>query len=139
MAGKSVRVLLLALSLWASGVFAGQPEVDSDRRVTFRLRAPAAKKVGVNVQFASGLQEMSKGADGVWSLTLGPAEPDIYEYSFVVDGQAFSISYQGGSGNDVVLSAVVPEPATWALLSAGVAIIACTLRRRRRISGAATL
>ena len=50
------------------------------------MKALAAEKVGVNVQFASGLPEMSKGQDGVWSVTLGPAEPDIYEYSFVVDG-----------------------------------------------------
>jgi enterochelin esterase family protein len=29
---------------------------------------------------------MTRNEDGVWSVTLGPAEPDIYEYSFVVDG-----------------------------------------------------
>ena len=31
---------------------------------------------------------------------------------FFADGQAFQISYTGGTGNDVVLTAVVPEPAT---------------------------
>jgi enterochelin esterase family protein len=29
---------------------------------------------------------MTKGADGVWSVTVGPIEPDIYEYHFTVDG-----------------------------------------------------
>lgn len=29
---------------------------------------------------------MEKDENGLWSITLGPAEPDIYEYNFVVDG-----------------------------------------------------
>ncbi len=62
------------------------PEVHPDRKVTFRLLAPQAENVGVNVQFAQGLKQMKKNNDGVWSVTLGPAEPNIYEYSFVVDG-----------------------------------------------------
>ena len=62
------------------------PQVHKDRRVTFRLKAPGAKQVGVNVQFQRGLQPMTRNMDGVWSVTLGPAEPEIYEYSFVVDG-----------------------------------------------------
>lgn len=62
------------------------PQVHKDRRVTFRLRAPGAKQVGVNVQFQRGLRPMTRNNDGVWSVTLGPAEPDIYEYSLVVDG-----------------------------------------------------
>jgi len=62
------------------------PEVHSDGRVTFRLNAPNAKRVGVNVQFAQELRPMIRSKSGVWSATLGPAEPEIYEYSFVVDG-----------------------------------------------------
>ena len=31
-------------------------------------------------------QPMTKAEDGVWSLTLGPVEPDLYEYYFNVDG-----------------------------------------------------
>ncbi len=58
---------------------------------------------------------------------------------FTADGQTFTISYLGGDGNDVVLTSVVPEPATWVLLSAGIAFVALSVRRRRRISEAATL
>jgi enterochelin esterase family protein len=29
---------------------------------------------------------MTKGADGIWSVTLGPLGPDIYDYGFLVDG-----------------------------------------------------
>ena len=62
------------------------PEVHPDRRVTFRLRAPDSDRVGVSVQFAEGVQPMNKDSNGVWNITLGPAEPDIYVYSFIVDG-----------------------------------------------------
>ncbi|MHC4369971.1 MAG: alpha/beta hydrolase-fold protein [Planctomycetota bacterium] len=62
------------------------PEVHDDRRVTFRLRAPKAGQVGVKAGFVEGLQPMTKDKSGVWSVTLGPAEPGIYVYSLVVDG-----------------------------------------------------
>jgi enterochelin esterase family protein len=42
--------------------------------------------VGVNIQFAQDVQPMTKGESGIWTATLGPAEPEIYEYNFVVDG-----------------------------------------------------
>ena len=61
------------------------PEVHEDRRVTFRLRAPQAERVEVNVQFARGNGLMKEGENGLWSVTLGPAEPGIYAYSFTVD------------------------------------------------------
>ncbi|HEX4638781.1 MAG TPA: autotransporter-associated beta strand repeat-containing protein [Chthoniobacterales bacterium] len=49
-----------------------------------------------------------------------------------VNGESFTISYQGGDGNDVVLTAVVPEPATLTLLSTGVAGLAIRRLLRRR-------
>lgn len=82
-------VVLLSVLWWLVGDIKAaivSPEVHPDRRVTFRLKAPKAANVSVDVQFVSGLQGMAKDEDGVWSITLGPAEPDIYEYSFVVDG-----------------------------------------------------
>jgi len=44
--------------------------------------------VGVNVQFARGVQPMTRNKSGIWSITLGPAKPEIYEYNFVVDDLA---------------------------------------------------
>ena len=29
---------------------------------------------------------MTKDASGIWSVTVGPVKPDIYPYSFIVDG-----------------------------------------------------
>jgi enterochelin esterase family protein len=33
-----------------------------------------------------GQRPLTKGANGVWSLTVGPVEPDVYEYHYTVDG-----------------------------------------------------
>jgi len=107
--GKSgcAILVLLVRCLSAGDVFAAA-EVHSDRRVTFRLKAPKASSVSVEVQFAQGSQAMTKGQDGVWSVTLGPAEPDIYEYSFVVDGLQVSdpanswLKFWGGAAKNLV-------------------------------------
>ncbi len=61
------------------------PVVNSDNTVTFNYLAPNAKDVKVNVQFA-GTKDMVKGENGVWTVTLGPVDPDMYPYSFIVDG-----------------------------------------------------
>jgi enterochelin esterase-like enzyme len=62
------------------------PEVGADRRVTFRLRAPRATEVTVSGEFQSGSAPMTKDTDGVWSVTLGPLAPEIYNYNFTIDG-----------------------------------------------------
>lgn len=63
------------------------PEVHPDRTITFRCRAPQASQVSV----VSGAinpkpQPLTKGADGVWTITVGPVEPEIYTYNFLIDG-----------------------------------------------------
>jgi enterochelin esterase-like enzyme len=63
------------------------PEVHRDRTISFRLRAPNASLVSLS--FASGAsaaRPMTKDSAGVWSLTIGPVEPEIYTYTFSVDG-----------------------------------------------------
>lgn len=64
------------------------PEVSSDGRVTFRLRAPNATEVLVSV-FGKRLP-MQKDEQGMWTVTTDPAKPDIYTYSFSVDGATFT-------------------------------------------------
>jgi enterochelin esterase family protein len=54
--------------------------------VTFRLRAAQAREVAVSGQFAPGRTALEKGTNDVWSVTVGPVEPGVYEYSFAVDG-----------------------------------------------------
>ena len=62
------------------------PVVASDRRVTFRLHAPNAASVFVEGGWSETQEPLAKNRDGVWSITVGPLEPDIYNYRFVVDG-----------------------------------------------------
>jgi enterochelin esterase family protein len=62
------------------------PVVNPDRTVILRLRAPQADSVSVQANFLAAPRSMEKSADGVWSVTLGPVEPDIYFYSFIIQG-----------------------------------------------------
>ncbi|MBX5494632.1 MAG: esterase [Bryobacteraceae bacterium] len=61
------------------------PEVHADGRVTFRLRAPNATKVQLSRE--GGVRvEMQKGEHDIWSVTTEPLAPNLYSYSFIVDG-----------------------------------------------------
>jgi hypothetical protein len=64
------------------------PEIAEDRQVTFRLRAPNAKEVGVLLGGKS--LPMQKDDEGVWSATVGPLDPNYYTYSLVVDGTSIN-------------------------------------------------
>ena len=78
-------VLLLSVAATASAQTLVSPEVHPDGRVTFRLRAPNAKEVVLRCEDTKG-GPMQKGEGGVWSITTEPLKPDIYAYSFQVDG-----------------------------------------------------
>ncbi len=67
------------------------PEVHDDHTVTFRLMAPNAERVVVSgTMFTGGMDqrnaEMTKDEKGVWSVTAGPFTPDVYTYTFNIDG-----------------------------------------------------
>lgn len=76
------------------------PEVHPDKTVTFRLAAPDAKNVQVTGDFlpttpmdtpygkfdAPGVADLVKNADGVWEFTSQALSPELYSYTFVVDG-----------------------------------------------------
>ena len=61
------------------------PDVHPDSRVTFKYYSKTAKKVMVSGEFLTAPQAMTRDTSGLWSITVGPVEPDIYPYSFVVD------------------------------------------------------
>ncbi len=62
------------------------PEVAADHMVTFRIVAPAAREVTVAGEFMKGSKPLQKDDKGLWSVTLGPIEPEIYNYNFTIDG-----------------------------------------------------
>ncbi|MDJ1467335.1 alpha/beta hydrolase-fold protein [Xanthocytophaga flava] len=62
------------------------PDVHTDNRVTFRYFSRQAQKVTLNGEFLSSPLPLTKDTSGIWSITVGPITPDIYPYSFQVDG-----------------------------------------------------
>lgn len=61
------------------------PDVNGDR-VTFRLRAPAAKSVSVAGIHGQSAMQLDKKDNGIWEATAGPLQPELYSYQFEVDG-----------------------------------------------------
>jgi enterochelin esterase-like enzyme len=63
------------------------PEVLADGKVTFRLRAPNAAEVTLNGDWPAGRGiKMMKDDQGVWSTTVGPLAPELWNYTYSVDG-----------------------------------------------------
>lgn len=64
------------------------PEVHPDRTVTLRFQAPQATEVQLvgEINMGARPKPMVKGADGVWSITVGPLPPEIWSYNFSVQG-----------------------------------------------------
>src|SRR5688572_15089644 len=61
------------------------PLIETNRQVRFRLRAPEAKTVTLTGDFLADTL-LNQDASGLWSVTVGPVQPDIYFYSFLIDG-----------------------------------------------------
>lgn len=61
------------------------PEVHSDNSVTFRLDAPQAQNVNVHLS-GSKAMPMKREADGSWTVRTEPLKPDVYPYTFSIDG-----------------------------------------------------
>lgn len=62
------------------------PEVQPDGHVIFRLAAPNAVKVEIQIEGQPSHATLRKDEHGIWSATVGPLPPDIYSYSFLSDG-----------------------------------------------------
>ncbi|MBN1974980.1 MAG: hypothetical protein JW787_15170 [Sedimentisphaerales bacterium] len=65
------------------------PELLSDNKVTFRLSAPKASEVAVAGDWGTGMgsrEAMTRDEQDVWSVTIGPLNPEFYGYTFSVDG-----------------------------------------------------
>lgn len=85
------RTLSLALGLaLAAGWLPGapppkSPEIHPDLLVTFRLVAPGATAVGLELE-GEPRTALQRDDHGIWTVTVGPLQPDLYGYTFLVDG-----------------------------------------------------
>ena len=65
------------------------PDISPEGQVKLRFCAPEATSVRVlgdwNAKSPMG-EAMTKDAQGIWSLSIGPIKPEFYEYHFIVDG-----------------------------------------------------
>ncbi len=89
--GASLAFALTLSTLCIEGALAQStlrsPEMLPDRRVTFRLAAPTANEVVLNGSWPGDAKvPMTRDADGIWSTTVGPLQPELYGYAFLVDG-----------------------------------------------------
>ena len=68
------------------------PVVDAEGRVTFHLWAPNASTV-VAHNTTGGYGDwpggndvpLARDAEGLWSVTIGPLDPEYYKYVYLVD------------------------------------------------------
>lgn len=87
-------------ALWGASPIVS-PEVRPDNSVTFRLAAPNANQVQVTGDFlptqkmstpfgefdGPGVADLTKNSEGVWEYTTpGALSPELYSYTFIVDG-----------------------------------------------------
>jgi len=84
---RLVLILIALVPAFAQQQRISSPQVNPDRTVTFRLRAPGAQTVMLAREGAKPVP-MTKDEQGVWTLSTAPLDPDLYGYSFVVDGVA---------------------------------------------------
>ena len=62
----------------------GYPRVLADNSVMFRVNAPQAQLVQIDLGGAK--YDMAKGEGGVWTVTTKPQVPGFHYYSLIVDG-----------------------------------------------------
>ncbi len=65
------------------------PEIHDDHSVTFRLFAPQAKEVRLVsdcLPEGKNFEDLQKDESGLWSCTVNKLNPELYGYTFSVDG-----------------------------------------------------
>ena len=101
----SAMLLVCAMTFAQQALWGGapvvSPEVHDNNTVTFRLKAPKAVKVQVTGDFlptqkiktpfgefdGPGVADLIENKDGVWEFTTPePLKPELYSYTFLVDG-----------------------------------------------------
>ncbi len=90
--------LLLSIS-YISLFVSGQPVVNSDNSVTFRVFAPYADSVRIEGDIimeltgrydfaANNSIKLTRGSDNFWSATLGPLDNEPYLYNISINGRS---------------------------------------------------
>lgn len=92
---RTIRLTLFCSMLLISGLVLGQPptgpfiispQVYVDGYISFSYLNPNAREVKLSGQFLKSDIQMRRDSLGIWTVRVGPISPDIYPYSFIVDG-----------------------------------------------------
>jgi enterochelin esterase family protein len=81
----AIGLLSITTSMAKDQLPVSEHGVQSDGSIRFEVKAPNAKVVRLNLE-GSDPVPMVKGTGGVWSYTTAPLTPDLYGYTFDVDG-----------------------------------------------------
>ncbi len=94
-----LTVLFLIFSLFANVAYAQEidqqsgpefmsPEIADNNAITFNVHSPDANSISLQGSWMGWgkTAALKKGADDIWSITVGPLEPSMYHYNFIVDG-----------------------------------------------------
>ena len=92
-------------------------EISADNRITFHYRDSGAKSVQLMLDTLPGPIAMSS-SNGIWSATTPPLPPEIYWYSFTVDGRSQLDPYNKATlpsplFYDSVVTVPGPKPQPW--------------------------
>ena len=84
-AALAILIVPFATCVFGAGI---SPEIHTDARVTFRVKAAKAEKVLLLGDWLKrgDNHAMAKGEDGVWTTTAGPFPPGNHIYGFEIDG-----------------------------------------------------
>ncbi|MBR1940318.1 MAG: esterase [Bacteroidaceae bacterium] len=87
-----IAMMVCGMSYAQQAIFQGRgvtsPEINADKTVTFRVRAPKAITVQVSGDCIEGRTADMTEKDGVWEYTTpAPVAPEMYTYNFIIDGQ----------------------------------------------------
>jgi len=123
-----MRRLVLVLLMCGFEACAQSPAVvapaktatNPDRSITFRLTYPGAKSVRVSSDASLQQLPMTVDEHGLWSVTTAPLVPELYGYTFVVDGVRMLDPLNGevhANFTDLYSDILVPgtPPAPWEL------------------------
>jgi enterochelin esterase family protein len=90
--GLALALSTLALAQTPASDGLVSPDVQADRTVIFRVRAPKASEVTLYGDWmpVGKPEPMTKGSDGVWSIHTAQLEANVHLYWFNLDGVAIA-------------------------------------------------
>lgn len=78
-----------ARPVFRMGMVIVSPEIKTDNSVIFKIFAPKATEVTLSGEWMQGFGAslpLVKNDTGLWTITVGPLTPELYGYTFSVDG-----------------------------------------------------